>query len=86
MVATVWLGGMEARPLTILSLQVGSLPASVFPSQIGALDIVQARAKWPKWQHFISLVGLNIGYFAEFCPLELHIPPLKEYEYGPQVC
>jgi hypothetical protein len=29
----------------------------MLPSQFGALDIVQARAKWPKWQHFLHWFG-----------------------------
>jgi len=37
--------GMESEPLATFSLQVGNLPAGMFPSHISALEIVQARTK-----------------------------------------
>ncbi len=58
MAEMVLLGGMELEPLAILSLQVGSLPTEVLPSQIGTLEIVQTQAKWPNWRHFLHWLGI----------------------------
>ncbi len=47
MVKMVLLGSMESKPLATLSLQIGSSLTRVLPSQINALETIQARAKWP---------------------------------------